>query len=148
MGRSRGFVPVPGTVREVRLTARVRRELGAAAQGPYERCGGLLGDVRARSLTVTGILPCRNEDASADAFSLSLPELFQMRAHGGSPGELVGLYHGHPAGGTALSPLDIHYLSLYPWLWLIAAAPAASEGRPQLAPYIMREGTAQRLCCV
>jgi proteasome lid subunit RPN8/RPN11 len=142
-----GFRPLPATVRDVRLTEAVQRALEDAARSPVEHCGGLVGTVHRRSLAVTHVLPCNNREARRDAFTLSVGELFARHGRSPWPGELIGIYHSHPKRGAVLSPLDIHYLSLYPWLWLVVARPYERHRGVRVAAYVRHGGRPLELIC-
>lgn len=139
---ARGFRPLSRVVATVTLAAPVARDLRAAAPQADEECGGLVGRVDRRVLTVMALVPCTNADRG-DAFALSLRELFGRHRPRGA--DLVGLYHTHPRGEPVLSALDRHYLAVFPWVWLLVGRPVAPGADPAFAAFVWRDGSAAGL---
>jgi proteasome lid subunit RPN8/RPN11 len=97
----------------------------ARANTNIECCGLLAG----RQAVISAILPAKNALQSPKAYEIAPQELFDLFRRIRSAGlEHLGIYHSHPSGENAPSPLDIER-AFYPEsaYLIISMRPAASQ---------------------
>jgi len=102
------------------------RLLTAARANPNIECCGLLAG---REAVISAILPATNALQSPKAYEIAPQELFELFRRIRSAGlEHLGIYHSHPNGENAPSPLDIER-AFYPEsaYLIISMHPAASH---------------------
>jgi proteasome lid subunit RPN8/RPN11 len=81
------------------------RLLADARANPNIECCGLLAG---REAVISAILPAKNALQSPKAYEIAPQELFELYRRIRSAGlEHLGIYHSHPNGENAPSPLDI-----------------------------------------
>ena len=117
------------------------RLLTEARGNPEIECCGLLAG---RDALISAVLPARNALQSSTSYEIAPAELFvlfrQMRAKGL---EHLGIYHSHPKGDNAPSPLDLER-AFYPDAAYLIISPNAGASRPIRAFRIL-EGRAREL---
>jgi len=102
------------------------RLLADAHANPNIECCGLLAG---REAVISAILPAKNTLQSPKAFEIAPQELFELFRRIRSAGlEHLGIYHSHPNGENAPSPLDIER-AFYPEsaYLIISMRPAVSR---------------------
>ena len=100
--------------------------LADARANPNTECCGLLAG---REAVISAILPATNALQSPKAYEIAPQELFELFRRIRSAGlEHLGIYHSHPNGENAPSPLDIER-AFYPEAayLIISTRPAASH---------------------
>jgi proteasome lid subunit RPN8/RPN11 len=100
--------------------------LADARANPNIECCGLLAG---RQAVISAILPAKNALQSPKAYEIAPQELFDLFRRIRSAGlEHLGIYHSHPSGENAPSPLDIER-AFYPEsaYLIISMRPAASQ---------------------
>jgi proteasome lid subunit RPN8/RPN11 len=115
------------------------------AAGSQEACGVLLGrtGTGGGAVVVEAIVPTRNAFAGAGGFVIPDAELRRASLAARRLNlEVVGIYHGHPGGGVALSPADREAMVRSPLPWLVVTRDAADPARPavKLTAYAPRTG--------
>jgi proteasome lid subunit RPN8/RPN11 len=117
------------------------RLLVEARANPEIECCGLLAG---RDALISAVLPARNALQSSTSYEMAPAELFalfrRMRAKGL---EHLGIYHSHPKGDNAPSPLDLER-AFYPDAAYLIVSPNAGASRPIRAFRII-EGRAREL---
>ncbi len=117
------------------------RLLAEARANPEIECCGLLAG---RDALISAVLPARNALQSSTSYEIAPAELFvlfrQMRAKGL---EHLGIYHSHPKGDNAPSPLDLER-AFYPQAAYVIISPNAGASHPIRAFRII-EGRAREL---
>ena len=117
------------------------RLLVEARANPEIECCGLLAG---RDALISAVLPARNALQSSTSYEIAPAELFvlfrQMRAKGL---EHLGIYHSHPKGDNAPSPLDLER-AFYPHAAYVIVSPNAGASGPIRAFRII-EGRAREL---
>jgi len=117
------------------------RLLTEARANPEIECCGLLAG---RDAIISAVLPAKNALQSSTSYEIAPAELFvlfrQMRAKGL---EHLGIYHSHPKGDNAPSPLDLER-AFYPHAAYLIVSPNAGASRPIRAFRII-EGRAREL---
>jgi proteasome lid subunit RPN8/RPN11 len=101
------------------------RLLAEARANPNVECCGLLAG---RDALISAILPAKNALQSAKAYEIGPEDLFALfRRMRSQELELLGIYHSHPTGENAPSPLDLER-AFYPAAayLIISPSPAAS----------------------
>lgn len=102
---------------------RVQSQLAELATISGESCGVIIGHVDDNRIIVTEISSW-NKVGETKSFRLPVSFFFdsinQHRKKGGQD-LLLGIFHTHPGGETALSEGDLAYAKLYNWIWLIAS---------------------------
>lgn len=121
---SRLWAKFPTTIRSLVISSHVQAKLAKLATMPGESCGTLIGRVNDDRLIVTSVASYNviREDKS---FSLPISFLFDsINEHRKiyNQDSLLGIFHTHPDGKTALSEVDLAYAKLYNWIWLIVAS--------------------------
>lgn len=101
--------------------------LDEARRTPQEECCGLLG---ALSGIISGIFPARNAQASRTAYEIAPEELFPLMRRLRAAGlVLAAIYHSHPGGDNAPSPLDVER-AYYPEAAYFILSPLPESLRP------------------
>jgi proteasome lid subunit RPN8/RPN11 len=117
------------------------RLLAEARANPEIECCGLLAG---RDALISAVLPARNALQSSTSYEIAPAELFalfrRMRAKGL---EHLGIYHSHPKGDNAPSPLDLER-AFYPDAAYLIVSPNAGASGPIRAFRII-EGRAREL---
>ena len=117
------------------------RLLVEARANPEIECCGLLAG---RDALISAVLPARNALQSSTSYEIAPAELFalfrRMRAKGL---EHLGIYHSHPKGDNAPSPLDLEH-AFYPDAAYLIVSPNAGASGPIRAFRII-EGRAREL---
>jgi proteasome lid subunit RPN8/RPN11 len=114
----------------------LRRMMAEAQRAPELECCGLLAG---RDGVITAIFPAQNALASATEFELAPAELFRLfRRMRAGRWQHLGIYHSHPAGDNAPSPLDVER-AYYPEVAYFILSPRAEASRPVRA-FSIREG--------
>ena len=117
------------------------RLLVEARANPEIECCGLLAG---RDALISAVLPARNALQSSSSYEIAPAELFalfrRMRAKGL---EHLGIYHSHPKGDNAPSPLDLEH-AFYPDAAYLIVSPNAGASGPIRAFRII-EGRAREL---
>lgn len=93
-----------------------------------EACGALLGKIdHEGNWHIETAIPLRNSAASPVYFEFDPAELLTIDLE--HPGQMVGVYHSHPAGPTLASSTDrqnmrrVNLEQHIPWVWLIVSGP-------------------------
>ena len=103
------------------------RLLAEARINPNIECCGLLAG---RDAVMSAILPAKNALQSATAYEIAPHELFALFRRVRSEGlEHLGIYHSHPKGENAPSPLDLER-AFYPEAAYLIICPHPAEPRP------------------
>src|ERR1700674_747545 len=103
------------------------RLLGEARANPDVECCGLLAG---RDAVISAILPAKNALQSAKAYEIAPEELFALfRRMWSQELEHLGIYHSHPAGENAPSPLDLER-AWYPAAAYLIVSPNPAASRP------------------
>ncbi len=101
--------------------------LSEARRTPHEECCGLLG---ARRGIISEIFPAGNARASRTAYEIAPEQLFPLMRRLRAAGlVLAGIYHSHPAGDNAPSPLDVER-AYYPEAAYFILSPLPESPRP------------------
>lgn len=117
------------------------RLLAEARANPNMECCGLLAG---RDTVISVILPAKNALQSANAYEIAPEELFAFfRRMRSEELEHLGIYHSHPTGENAPSPLDLKR-AFYPAAAYLIVCPHLSVSRPVRAFRII-EGRAREL---
>jgi proteasome lid subunit RPN8/RPN11 len=117
------------------------RLLAEARANPNIECCGLLAGCDA---VISSILPAKNALQSPKAYEIAPQELFELFRQIRSRGlEHLGIYHSHPNGENAPSPLDIER-AFYPEpaYLIISMRPTASH---PIRAFRIVEGQAREL---
>ena len=107
---------------------RAQLAAAAAAAGPAEACGLLLGARAGAEVSVVAATAARNVAADPKrGFEIDPGHLLAAlrRARAGAAPEVVGLWHSHPSGVLLPSAADRAGVSDPAWLWLIVSADGA-----------------------
>ena len=112
--------------RVVVLPAVMPELLAEARREPDFECCGLLAG---RNGVISTVLPARNALQSATAYEIAPADLFvlfrRMRAE---RADHLGIYHSHPRGDNAPSPLDIER-AFYPAVAYFILSPRGDDAR-------------------
>ncbi|MBE3561890.1 MAG: Mov34/MPN/PAD-1 family protein [Ktedonobacteraceae bacterium] len=108
----------------------------ASQRSCIEACGVLVGQMdETGNWYIEQALPLRNRANSSVYFEFDPEEL--LAAELSSPGQLVGVYHSHPAGFPVASDIDrenmrrVNLEQQIPWVWLIISGPFDEQFRQQ-----------------
>jgi proteasome lid subunit RPN8/RPN11 len=98
----------------------------ALRQLPEEACGLLIGVAQAGTIQLTRALPVPNVaavDERTRRFEIDPRAVINVRRElRAGPRSLVGFFHSHPNGASALSPHDLEYARWWPeTVWLVVA---------------------------
>jgi proteasome lid subunit RPN8/RPN11 len=103
------------------------RLLADARANPNIECCGLLAG---REAVISAILPAKNALQSPKAYEIAPQELFELYRRIRSAGlEHLGIYHSHPNGENAPSPLDIER-AFYPEAAYLIISMRPAAGHP------------------
>jgi proteasome lid subunit RPN8/RPN11 len=117
------------------------RLLAEARENPNIECCGFLAG---RDAVISVILPAKNALQSPKAYEIAPQELFDLFRRIRSGGlEHLGIYHSHPNGENAPSPLDIER-AFYPDSAYLIISTRSAASRPVRAFRII-EGQAREL---
>jgi proteasome lid subunit RPN8/RPN11 len=117
------------------------RLLAEARANPEIECCGLLAG---RDALISAVLPARNALQSSTSYEIAPAELFALFRHMRAKGlEHLGIYHSHPKGDNAPSPLDLEH-AFYPDAAYLIVSPDAGASGPIRAFRII-EGRAREL---
>ncbi len=115
---------MPTKIRSLVVRPSVQTQLAELAAIPGESCGVIIGHAYGDRLVVTSVYYW-NTVGEDKSFCLPISFIFdainEYREKGGQD-SLLGIFHTHPGGETALSEVDLAYANLYNWIWLIASS--------------------------
>jgi proteasome lid subunit RPN8/RPN11 len=110
------------------------RLIAEARANPDIECCGLLAG---RDAVISEILPAKNALQSAKAYEIAPEELFALfRRMRSQELEHLGIYHSHPHGENAPSPLDLER-AFYPTAAYLIICPRPAASRPIRAFHII-----------
>lgn len=117
------------------------RLLAEARANPRIECCGLLAG---RDAVISVMLPARNVLGSAKAYEIAPEELFSIFRRMRSEGlQHLGIYHSHPEGENAPSPVDLER-AFYPHAAYLIISPNSAAARAIRAFRII-EGRAREI---
>jgi proteasome lid subunit RPN8/RPN11 len=111
-------------------------EAAARRAYPSEACGFLIGHQEGETVHADcfALSPNRAEDARRHFALDPAMHIRLQRELRGSPFAIVGLFHSHPNGSTAMSRADLRSPAPEQWVWLVLAL-AAKEGPVESAAF-------------
>jgi proteasome lid subunit RPN8/RPN11 len=108
-------------VSKIILTRQQHNNLVSLAKNslPNESCAVLAGKNNGKEIHILDLVPMRNSDSSAVAFSIDPQELINAYQKVKEQGmQVVGIFHSHPAEPSP-STTDRKFMEINPVVWLI-----------------------------
>ena len=92
------------------------------AGSPVERAGLLIGAVRGDRAICHGLVMVRNLEDSPVRFTMDPWGIVVAHKAAWNLGlDVVGVFHTHPCGEPAPSPIDVRFMRLWPMPWVISS---------------------------